>query len=68
MSATPFVLEDELKTIHPVSRVTRWRQEKAGSFPKRINLSPRTIAWRRADIEAWQIDPPRWADRLIAAE
>ncbi|MBC7586406.1 MAG: hypothetical protein H7316_21940 [Tardiphaga sp.] len=37
MSATPFVLEDELKTIHPVSRVTRWRQEKAGSFPKRIN-------------------------------
>lgn len=67
MSASPFVLEDELNSIHPVSPSTRWRQEKAGQFPKRIKISARKVAWRRTDIEAWQSDPARWNECEVTA-
>jgi prophage regulatory protein len=37
----------------PLSRTTLWRMERAGQFPKRIQLSPNRVAWLEADIDAW---------------
>jgi len=36
-----------------LSAVTIWRLERAGQFPKSIQISPGAIAWREADIETW---------------
>ena len=36
-----------------LSKVTIWRMERAGLFPKRINLSDRRVGWAESEIEAW---------------
>jgi predicted DNA-binding transcriptional regulator AlpA len=36
----------------PVSKSTWWKGIRDGIFPKGIKLSPRTTAWREADIDA----------------
>lgn len=35
-----------------LSRVTIWRWEKEGKFPKHIKLG-RSIRWRESDIQNW---------------
>jgi prophage regulatory protein len=37
----------------PVSRTTLWRMERAGDFPKRIQISANRIGWLEADVDAW---------------
>ena len=37
-----------------ISRTTIWRLVKAGTFPPPLRITPKAIAWRRLDIEAWQ--------------
>jgi prophage regulatory protein len=37
----------------PISRVTIWRLERAGLFPKRIQLSPNRVGWLEADVDGW---------------
>ena len=37
----------------PYTRVSLWRLERLGRFPKHINLSPTTVAWLEAEIDAW---------------
>jgi len=37
----------------PVSRVTLWRMERAGLFPKRIQISPNRVGWMESDVDAW---------------
>lgn len=39
--------------ITGLSRVTIWRLERAGNFPKRIPLSPRRVGWREDEIQDW---------------
>jgi predicted DNA-binding transcriptional regulator AlpA len=43
----------ELKAIKgiPYSRVHVGRLEKDGKFPKRVHLSPGTVAWVEAEID-----------------
>ena len=36
-----------------LSRTTIWRRVREGSFPTPVNLGPKRIAWREADIVAW---------------
>lgn len=50
-----FVLLDDLKTKYgiPHSRVSLWRLEKEGRFPKRVAISPGRIGWLESEIEAW---------------
>ena len=36
-----------------LSAVTIWRLERAGHFPKAIQISRGAIAWRESDIEKW---------------
>ena len=41
-----------VKTIG-LSKVTIWRMKKAGTFPKRINLSDRRVGWLESEIFEW---------------
>jgi prophage regulatory protein len=36
-----------------LSKSTRWRMEKAGDFPKKIQLGPRSVGWRAEEIIQW---------------
>ena len=36
-----------------LSRSSIYQQMKAGTFPRQIALSPRTVGWLEADISAW---------------
>jgi prophage regulatory protein len=38
-----------------------YRLEKAGGFPKRVQLGPNSVGWVEAEIEAWI--EQRMADR-----
>jgi predicted DNA-binding transcriptional regulator AlpA len=66
-SGSVFLLPLEVDKISQLSRVTRWRREKAGLFPRRLKISARKIAYRRAEIEDWQRDPEGWVTRQVAA-
>lgn len=36
-----------------LSKSTRWRLEKAGQFPKKVQLSLRAVGWRAEEIIQW---------------
>ena len=42
-----------------LSKVTIWRREKEGNFPKRIQLSANRVGWIREEIEEWLRTRPR---------
>lgn len=37
----------------PLSDATIWRLEKAGSFPKRIQLGGNSVGWVESEINNW---------------
>jgi len=41
-----------------LSRMTIYRLELAGRFPKRRRLSENSVAWLESDIEAWANSRP----------
>ena len=45
----------ELKSRYGIKycRMSLYRKERAGTFPRRITFSSRNIAWRASEIEAW---------------
>jgi prophage regulatory protein len=47
------VRETECKALTGLSRVTRWRMEQVGNFPKRRQISPGTVGWLLSDIQQW---------------
>ncbi|WP_244135889.1 helix-turn-helix transcriptional regulator [Burkholderia vietnamiensis] len=40
-----------------LSRSTIYARMKAGTFPQSVRLGARSVAWRRADVDAWIADP-----------
>ena len=42
------------RNIVPVGRVTPWRMEQAGRFPKGTYISPNRRVWFEDEIIAWQ--------------
>jgi prophage regulatory protein len=36
-----------------LSRSELYRRIKAGEFPRPVALSPRAVAWRSSDVDAW---------------
>jgi prophage regulatory protein len=42
---------DEIKGIH-LSRSQLWRLERAGKFPRRVQLGENSIRWDEAEIDA----------------
>ena len=47
------VREPEREALTGISRVTAWRLERSGRFPKRIWLTENTVGWRLSEITAW---------------
>jgi len=45
----------KLKEKVTLSRSQIWRLERAGKFPKRIQISDNSVGWDEADIEAWML-------------
>jgi len=43
----------KLKEKVPLSRSQIWRLEKAGKFPKRIQISDNSVGWDEASVEDW---------------
>lgn len=41
------------------SRVTIWRAERDGNFPRRIRLGPNSVGWLEDEIEEWLRSRPR---------
>jgi predicted DNA-binding transcriptional regulator AlpA len=37
----------------PISRTTIWRLERAGRFPKRLQLTANRVGWDVEDIQRW---------------
>lgn len=35
------------------SRTTRWRLEREGKFPKRIQISPGGVGWLVSELQEW---------------
>ncbi|MCP1841290.1 putative DNA-binding transcriptional regulator AlpA [Bradyrhizobium sp. USDA 4524] len=60
MISSPFIpiAVAEKRTL--LSDPTRWRLEREGRFPKRINIARRKAVYRLADVEAWEADPEGW--------
>jgi prophage regulatory protein len=47
------IRKPELRRLVPYSDTTIWRKEKAGQFPRRVQLSPTAVAWFEDEILAW---------------
>ena len=45
--------EKDVKQLTGLSRVTRWRLEKRGEFPKKVKLTERCVGWPEAEIMEW---------------
>lgn len=53
----------EVELITLTRDPTRRRMEQRGEFPARIHISPRRVAWRCSEIDAWAADPESWQRR-----
>ena len=51
--------EIEVKKMTGLSRVTRWRMEREGKFPQRVQLGERAVGWISEEIESWLESRPR---------
>lgn len=45
--------EPKVKEETGLSKSTRWRMEKAGQFPKKVQLSLRAVGWKAEQIIQW---------------
>jgi prophage regulatory protein len=50
---TRILREREVKHLTGLSRVTRWRLEKRGEFPKKVKLTERCVGWPETEIIDW---------------
>ena len=48
-----FIRESECREITGMSRTTRWREERAGRFPRRHRISKGVWAYRASEIKVW---------------
>jgi predicted DNA-binding transcriptional regulator AlpA len=49
------------------SRVQLWRDIRAGRFPAPIEIGENSVAWFRAEVEAWKASRPRRTYRSAKA-
>jgi prophage regulatory protein len=45
--------EKQVRDLTGLSRVTRWRLEKEGQFPKKILLTQRCVGWLETEVRDW---------------
>jgi prophage regulatory protein len=53
MPMDKIIREPELLKLVGLSRTTLWRREKAGDFPKRRQLSSRSVGWVLSEVLEW---------------
>ena len=51
--------DKDVRLVTSYSRTTLWREERAGRFPKRIQLSPGRVGWIGSEILEWITSRPR---------
>jgi prophage regulatory protein len=51
--------EREVEARTKLDRVTIWRRERAGTFPKRVQIGRQSIGWIESEIDAWIASLPR---------
>lgn len=44
-----------------LSRMTVYRMESRGQFPRRVQLSPNSIGWRKNEVDVWLESRPNVA-------
>lgn len=49
----------ETKKKTNLSGVTIWRLERAGDFPKRVNITSSRVGWVEEEIDEWIASRPR---------
>lgn len=49
----------DVETVTGLSRVTLWREEKAGRFPARVQLTRNRVGWVGSEIREWIDSRPR---------
>lgn len=60
---TRFVREAECRQRTGLSRAQRWRLEREGRFPLRVQLSERAFAWVETELQDWIAARVRERDR-----
>ena len=55
--------EAQVLGLVPISRVTLWRWESNGEFPKRVRLGEVRVGWPENEVNAWIRD--RMAARTV---
>jgi len=48
-----FLRDNEVENLTRLSKSTRWRLERDGKFPRRRQLSRRSVGWVSSEIEEW---------------
>jgi prophage regulatory protein len=61
-----FVREPELLSRYGVSATTIWRWEKAGRFPRRVQLGPNCNGWLESELDAWDAEKVQARDSAVA--
>ncbi len=42
-----------VQEVAALSRVTVWRMEREGKFPRRRQLSANSVGWLKSEVDAW---------------
>jgi len=58
--------ERDLDTAGILSRKTRWRMRREGTFPEPVAAGGRKL-YRAEQITEWLLDPAAWADRRVGS-
>jgi len=59
--------EEEVVEIVGLSRVSIWRMERSGKFPKRLQLGARKVGWLENEIQGFIASRPRGIGAKISA-
>jgi prophage regulatory protein len=54
MESDYFMREPEVRRVSGLSRSTRWRKVKKGTFPGPHKISDNAVAWLASDIFRWR--------------
>jgi len=47
-----------------LSRVSAWRLERRGLFPRRVQLSPGAVGWIESEVDEWLETRPRVGETI----
>ena len=51
--ASKLITQKQVVDLVGVSRTTIWRLERAGQFPRRVQVSTKAVRWHQAEILDW---------------